>query len=73
MAFSLGPAFGITAVLFSVAAWAYNLPGVRTKDLTYLDVATEAMNLPLRFLMGWFALIGTRRISNYEDCVSRLC
>jgi 4-hydroxybenzoate polyprenyltransferase len=32
----------------------YNIPPVRTKDLPYLDVLTEAVNNPLRLFVGWF-------------------
>ncbi len=32
----------------------YNIPPVRSKDLPYLDVLSEAVNNPLRMLMGWF-------------------
>ena len=32
----------------------YNIPPVRTKDLPYLDVLTEAINNPLRLFAGWF-------------------
>lgn len=60
IAFGLGRPVGVTALVFCLAAWAYNVPGVRTKDVAYLDVATESLNLPLRLLLGWFPLIGTR-------------
>jgi decaprenyl-phosphate phosphoribosyltransferase len=32
----------------------YNFPPVRTKDLPYLDVLSEAVNNPLRMLLGWY-------------------
>jgi decaprenyl-phosphate phosphoribosyltransferase len=34
----------------------YNVPPVRTKDIPYLDVLTEAINNPLRLLIGWFVI-----------------
>ena len=41
-----------------VALWmmgcVYNMPPVRTKDVPYLDVLSEAVNNPLRMLVGWF-------------------
>jgi 4-hydroxybenzoate polyprenyltransferase len=37
---------------------AYNIPPLRTKDLPYVDVLTEAINNPLRMLAGWY-LTGT--------------
>jgi decaprenyl-phosphate phosphoribosyltransferase len=32
----------------------YNIPPVRSKELPYLDVLSEAVNNPLRMLAGWF-------------------
>ncbi len=32
----------------------YNIPPVRSKDIAYLDVLSEAVNNPLRLLAGWF-------------------
>lgn len=32
----------------------YNIQPVRSKDLPYIDVLTEAINNPLRMLAGWF-------------------
>ena len=41
-----------------LALWAmgcvYNVPPLRTKDLPYLDVLTEAVNNPIRLLAGWY-------------------
>jgi decaprenyl-phosphate phosphoribosyltransferase len=41
-----------------IALWlmgcAYNLPPIRTKDVPYLDVLSEAVNNPLRMLAGWY-------------------
>jgi decaprenyl-phosphate phosphoribosyltransferase len=36
----------------------YNVPPVRTKDVAYLDVLSEAINNPLRMLIGWY-IVGT--------------
>ena len=36
----------------------YNVPPLRSKDVPYLDVLTEAFNNPLRMLAGWY-LTGT--------------
>lgn len=43
----------IVAFLFLVSGWSYNLKPVRTKDKAYLDVASEALNNPIRLLIGW--------------------
>lgn len=62
-----GVALGWTAVSGAFAAvlaslWvmgcAYNVPPVRTKDVAYLDVTSEAVNNPIRMLLGWYA-VGT--------------
>ncbi len=37
-----------------MAGCAYNVPPVRTKDVPYLDVLSEAINNPLRMLAGWY-------------------
>ena len=45
--------FGIVVVLWLMACL-YNIPPIRTKDKPYLDVLTEAVNNPLRLLVGWY-------------------
>jgi len=35
----------------------YNVTPIRTKDKVYLDVLSESVNNPLRFLLGWSSLI----------------
>src|ERR1700747_308325 len=40
----------------------YNIPPVRSKDLPYVDVLSEAINNPLRMLAGWY-LSGTTLIA----------
>jgi len=32
----------------------YNIPPVRTKDISYLDVLSESLNNPIRFCIGWY-------------------
>jgi 4-hydroxybenzoate polyprenyltransferase len=32
----------------------YNVPPLRAKDRVYVDVVTESINNPIRFLLGWF-------------------
>jgi 4-hydroxybenzoate polyprenyltransferase len=34
----------------------YNVPPIRSKELPYIDVLTEAINNPLRLLIGWYVL-----------------
>jgi 4-hydroxybenzoate polyprenyltransferase len=40
----------------------YNLKPVRSKDLPYVDVISEAVNNPLRLLAGWF-IVGPEAIA----------
>ncbi|HEU5309284.1 MAG TPA: UbiA prenyltransferase family protein [Acidimicrobiia bacterium] len=50
-------------VLTLLALWImgclYNLPPIRTKDHAYLDVLSEAVNNPLRMLVGWYVVTST--------------
>jgi 4-hydroxybenzoate polyprenyltransferase len=46
--------FMLTALSLWVMGCAYNVPPVRTKDLPYVDVLSEAINNPIRMLAGWF-------------------
>jgi decaprenyl-phosphate phosphoribosyltransferase len=32
----------------------YNVKPLRTKDIPYLDVLTESINIPIRLMLGWF-------------------
>jgi 4-hydroxybenzoate polyprenyltransferase len=45
-----------TAVMLAwwVMGIIYNVPPLRSKDVPYLDVLSEALNNPLRMLAGWF-------------------
>jgi len=36
----------------------YNVTPFRTKDKVYMDVLSESVNNPLRFLLGWTSVIG---------------
>jgi decaprenyl-phosphate phosphoribosyltransferase len=37
----------------------YNVKPLRSKDVPYLDVMSESVNNPLRFLLGWYAFGAT--------------
>jgi 4-hydroxybenzoate polyprenyltransferase len=43
--------------LFLMMGLVYNVKPLRTKDRQYLDVLSESVNNPLRFLLGWSAII----------------
>ncbi|HYX41001.1 MAG TPA: UbiA prenyltransferase family protein, partial [Pyrinomonadaceae bacterium] len=55
---ALGLTISVPFTLTLAALWlmgcAYNVPPVRSKDVPYLDVLTEAVNNPLRLLAGWY-------------------
>ena len=46
--------FAATMVFLWIMGCIYNIPPLRSKDLPYLDVLSEAVNNPLRMLAGWF-------------------
>ena len=53
--------YAVTVAALWVMGCAYNVPPLRTKDLPYLDVLSEAVNNPLRMLAGWF-MAGTTAV-----------
>ena len=48
--------FLVCAIALLVMGFLYNVKPFRTKDRIYLDVISESVNNPLRFLLGWFSL-----------------
>jgi 4-hydroxybenzoate polyprenyltransferase len=50
----IGAAFSASVAALWVMGCGYNLRPLRTKDVPYLDVLTEAINNPLRLLAGWY-------------------
>jgi decaprenyl-phosphate phosphoribosyltransferase len=48
----------LASVFLLIMGLIYNVPPVRTKDKIYLDVLSESINNPIRFLLGWFAVTG---------------
>lgn len=56
IAYIIGVHFFITSAIFLLMGIVYNVPPVRTKELPYLDVVSEAVNNPLRLALGWFAV-----------------
>jgi decaprenyl-phosphate phosphoribosyltransferase len=51
----VGSRFLIVASVFWGMGIAYNVRPLRTKEVPILDVLSEAVNNPLRLLMGWYA------------------
>jgi 4-hydroxybenzoate polyprenyltransferase len=54
LALCVSRAFVLTMLGLWIMGCLYNVPPIRTKDLPYLDVLSEAINNPLRMLAGWF-------------------
>ena len=52
----VSPWFTATLVVLWLAACAYNVPPLRTKDRIHLDVLSESVNNPLRMVAGWFVV-----------------
>jgi 4-hydroxybenzoate polyprenyltransferase len=46
--------FTATLIALWIMGCVYNIPPVRSKDLPYVDVLSEAVNNPLRMLAGWY-------------------
>ena len=53
----VGTAALVTATLFWGFGIVYNVRPLRAKDRAFVDVIVESVNNPLRFLMGWFAVV----------------
>jgi len=51
--------FGLTLVALWVMGCVYNTRPLRTKDVAYLDVLSEAVNNPIRMLAGWYIVSET--------------
>ena len=60
LGFLVHPYFAASALALWIMGVLYNLPPIRTKEVPYLDVLSEAINNPIRLLLGWFALIQTQ-------------
>jgi 4-hydroxybenzoate polyprenyltransferase len=54
LARTVSVSFGLTLVALWLMGCIYNIPPIRSKDVPYVDVLTEAINNPLRLLAGWF-------------------
>jgi 4-hydroxybenzoate polyprenyltransferase len=56
LGYAVNAPFSCTGVGLLFMGVVYNVPPVRTKDLAYVDVLSEALNNPIRLLLGWFAV-----------------
>jgi decaprenyl-phosphate phosphoribosyltransferase len=59
IASSINSMFFSMTVLLLVLGLFYNVPPIRTKDIPVLDVSTESLNNPVRFLLGWSIILGS--------------
>ncbi|WP_218054614.1 UbiA prenyltransferase family protein [Legionella massiliensis] len=57
LAWLINPAFFVASVGLLIMGMLYNTPPIRTKDYPYIDVLSESINNPIRFLLGWFTII----------------
>lgn len=62
LAYRVSVALAITVFVLWAMGCVYNIPPVRSKDLPYFDVLSEAVNNPLRLLVGWF-IAGTASVA----------
>ena len=54
LAYQIGTGFLISMASLWVMGCIYNIPPVRSKDIPFVDVLSEAVNNPIRMLAGWF-------------------
>lgn len=54
LAYQINVPFLITIIIFFISGIVYNINPFRTKDVIYIDVLSEALNNPIRLLLGWF-------------------
>ncbi|HVZ84797.1 MAG TPA: UbiA family prenyltransferase [Terracidiphilus sp.] len=59
LAWRISPWLGWDLAVLLAMGCAYNLKPLRTKDVPYVDVLTEAVNNPLRLLAGWLMVTAT--------------
>jgi 4-hydroxybenzoate polyprenyltransferase len=54
LGFAVNRPLGLTMLALWTMGCIYNIKPVRSKDLPYFDVLSEAINNPLRMLAGWY-------------------
>lgn len=55
LAFMINKNLGFATLALWIMGTFYNVPPIRLKELPYFDVLSEAINNPLRLLIGWYA------------------
>jgi decaprenyl-phosphate phosphoribosyltransferase len=53
----------VSVALLFVSGIVYNVPPIRLKDRAYVDFTSEALNNPIRFLIGWYAITNSHHIA----------
>lgn len=53
LAWTVGVYFFVASCAFALSGLIYNVRPLRTKDRPYLDVISEAVNNPIRLVLGW--------------------
>jgi decaprenyl-phosphate phosphoribosyltransferase len=53
----ISPWFALTEAVFLMMGFMYNVKPFRTKEKAFLDVITESINNPIRFILGWMIII----------------
>lgn len=59
LSLAIGTGFFACAALLLVMGLLYNVNPIRTKDRVYLDVLSESLNNPIRFMLGWTVVLGS--------------
>ncbi|MEJ2004781.1 MAG: prenyltransferase, partial [Cyclobacteriaceae bacterium] len=57
LAITVSPNFFLFGFLLLVMGFLYNVKPFRTKERPYIDVLSESINNPIRFILGWFMFV----------------
>jgi 4-hydroxybenzoate polyprenyltransferase len=58
--------FVIVSTFFLFMGFIYNVRPFRTKDRVYLDVLSESINNPIRFILGWFIVAPAIQVIDFD-------
>ena len=50
-------------LLLLIMGFLYNIKPIRLKDIIYIDAISESANNPIRFLIGWYAIVPNKNPS----------
>lgn len=56
LSYTLSATYLFTELFFLLMGFSYNVRPLRTKDKAYLDVLSESVNNPIRFVLGWMLM-----------------